>query len=282
MTRVAVLGLGAMGRPIAARLLGAGHDVTVWNRTPGKDEELLAAGARRAATPADAARGAEAAFTIVSDPGALDDVLFGPGGLAEAIEPTATFIDISTVGPTAFLAAAAKLPCPAIDAPVLGSVPHAESGTLTMLVGGQPDVVDRNEELLGVLGTIVRAGRPGSGATLKIAANAAGIAALVGLGEVLSLTDRLGMDPEVVLDGIGAGPLASLVQRWRGRITTPVEETHFSAALARKDLDLVLEEASRVGLELMVPAAAAARYASAIEAGLGRQDFTSVVGAIRS
>jgi 3-hydroxyisobutyrate dehydrogenase len=281
MTRVAVLGLGAMGRPIAMRLLDAGHDVTVWNRSPGKDEQLVAAGARRAATPADAVRDADVALTMLADPRALEDVLFGSNGAGEVLGPNTTWIDMSTMGPTAFLEAAARVQADAIDAPVLGSVPHAEGGTLTILAGGDASVIDRQEELLGVLGTIVRAGPPGSGATLKIAANAAGISALVGLGEVLSLTDRLGMDPEIVLDGIGAGPLASLVQRWRGRITTPVDETHFGAALARKDLELVIEEARRTGVELTVPAAAAERYAAVIEAGNGGDDFTSVVASIR-
>jgi 3-hydroxyisobutyrate dehydrogenase-like beta-hydroxyacid dehydrogenase len=281
MTRVAFLGLGAMGRPMAARLLEAGHDLTVWNRTPGRDEELVAAGATRAETPAAAARDADVAFTMLADPRALDDVLFGPAGAAETLAPTATLIDMSTIGPTAFLAAAARLECDAIDGPVLGSVPHAEAGTLTVLAGGDPEVIDRHEQLLTVLGTIIRAGPSGSGAALKLAANAAGMSALVALGEVLSLTDRIGVDPKVVLDGIGAGPLASLVERWRPRITAPVEEVHFSLALATKDLDLILEEAGRAGVELTVPAAAASRYRHAIEAGRGGADFTATVAFLR-
>lgn len=282
MTRVAVLGLGAMGRPMAARLLGAGHDLTVWNRTAGRDEQLVASGARRAATPADAAREADVAITMVSDPGALDSVLFGPGGVTETIASAATLIDMSTVGPTAFLAAADRLPSNALDAPVLGSVPHAEAGTLTILVGGEPEVVDRNVELLGALGTVVRAGPIGSGATLKLAANAAAISALVGLGEVLSFTDRTGMDPSVVLDGIGAGPLASLVERWRGRITSTVDDVNFTLALASKDLELIVEEAGRAGAELTVPIAAAARFREAIAAGRGGEDFTAVVVHVRA
>jgi 3-hydroxyisobutyrate dehydrogenase/2-hydroxy-3-oxopropionate reductase len=267
---------------MAARLLGAGHDLTVWNRTPGRDEQLVASGARRAGTPADAAREADVAITMVSDPRALDDVLFGPGGVAETIASTATLIDMSTVGPTAFLGAADRLPSDALDAPVLGSVPHAEAGTLTILVGGNPEVVDRNAELLGALGTVVRAGPVGSGATLKLAANAAAISALVGLGEVLSFTDRTGMDPSVVLDGIGAGPLASLIERWRGRITSTVDDVNFTLALASKDLGLIVEEAGRAGAQLTVPVAAAARFEEAIAAGRGGEDFTGVVAHVRA
>lgn len=282
MTRVAFLGLGAMGRPMAARLLGAGHDLTVWNRTPGRDEQLVSSGAHRAATPADAVRDADVAITMLADPQALEEVLFGPGGVAETISPEATLIDMSTMGPTALLSAADRLSANVLDAPVLGSVPHAEAGTLTILAGGDPQDLDRNEELLGVLGTIVRAGASGAGATLKLAANAAAISALVGLGEVLAFTDRTGMDPAVVLDGIGAGPLASLVERWRGRITSSVEDVNFSLALARKDLGLILEEAGRAGIELTLTAAAAARFQEAIEAGQGQADFTSVVAVIRA
>ena len=139
MTAVAVLGLGAMGRAIAARLLGAGHDVRVWNRTPGRDEELVAAGARRAGTAADAVRDAEVVITMVTDPPALEEVLFGPDGAAPAIPPTATLIDMSTVGPTEIASVAERLaPVPVLDAPVLGSVPSVESGTLVILVGRRP------------------------------------------------------------------------------------------------------------------------------------------------
>ena len=114
---------------MAGRLLEAGHSLRVWNRTPGRDEALVAAGASRAATPAEAAQGAAVVITMVADPAALEQVLFGPDGAAETIAPDATLIDMSTVGPTAIRAAAEKLaPVAVLDAPVLGSVPHAQGG----------------------------------------------------------------------------------------------------------------------------------------------------------
>jgi 3-hydroxyisobutyrate dehydrogenase-like beta-hydroxyacid dehydrogenase len=283
MTRVAVLGLGAMGRPMAGRLLDAGHDVRVWNRTPGRGAELVARGAAPTATPAEAVRGAEVAITMVADPPALEAVLFGEQGVAGAIDPSATLVDMSTVGPSAARGAAARLrPAAFVDAPVLGSVPHAEAGTLTLLVGGDPEVVEANAELLSVFGTVVRAGGVGSGAALKLAANAASFSALVGLGEVLGFTDRLGMDPEVVLDGIGMGALASLVERWRARITSPASDAHFRLALARKDLRLLLDEADPAAARLDVPGAAAARFEAAQEAGLGDADFSAIARFVRS
>src|SRR3990170_5656271 len=110
MRRVAFLGLGAMGAPMARRLVDAGHDLRIWNRSPGRDEGLIAAGARRAMTAAEAVRDAEVVITMLADPPALERVLFGPGGASETIAPGSILIDMSTVGPTAIRAAADRLP----------------------------------------------------------------------------------------------------------------------------------------------------------------------------
>ena len=282
MTAVAVLGLGAMGRAIAARLLGAGHDVADWNRTPGRDEELVAAGARRTATPAQAVGDAEVVITMVTDPPALEDVLFGPDGAGPAIPETATLIEMSTVGPTEIASVAERLaPVPVLDAPVLGSVPSVESGTLVILVGGDRDVFDRHADLLSLLGTPIYQGGSGSGAMLKLVNNTAGTAALVAVGELLALTDRAAIDPDVALDSLAAGPLASLIERWRPRLTGEDHASYFRLALARKDLELALDEAERHGIELTVARAAADRGDEAIQAGLGDEDFGAIVRFLR-
>jgi 3-hydroxyisobutyrate dehydrogenase-like beta-hydroxyacid dehydrogenase len=283
VTRVAVLGHGAMGRPMAARLIAAGHDVRAWNRTPGRDADLVAAGARSAATPAEAVADAEVAITRVSDPPALDAVLFGPSGVAETIGADATLIDMSTVGPAAVRSAAERLaPVAVLDAPVFGSGPHAEGGTLTILVGGDEARFARHEDLLGALGTAIHVGPSGAGATVKLAGNAAVSSTLVALGEVLALTDRSGIDAEVVLDALGRGPLASFVERWRDKFLGRVDRVDFRLALARKDVVLALAEARAVGVEATVPAAAAARCDEAIAAGLGDADNSAVVAFLRS
>jgi 3-hydroxyisobutyrate dehydrogenase len=283
VTAVAVLGLGAMGRAIAARLLGEGHDVRVWNRTPGRDEELVAAGARRAATAAHAVGDAEVVITMVTDPSALEDVLFGPDGAASAISPDATLIEMSTVGPTEIASVAEQLaPVPVLDAPVLGSVPSVESGTLVIFVGGEREVFDRHADLLSLLGTPMYLGGSGSGAMLKLVNNAAGTAALVAVGELLALTDRAGIDPDVALDSMAAGPLASLIERWRPRLSGEDHASYFRLALARKDLALAFDEAERNGTELSVARAAADRGDEAIEAGLGDEDFGAIVAFLRS
>ncbi|HEU4354389.1 MAG TPA: NAD(P)-dependent oxidoreductase [Actinomycetota bacterium] len=283
MTRVAFLGLGAMGAPMAGRVLDAGHDLRVWNRTPGRDEDLVARGARRAASPAEAASDAEVVVTMVADPPALEAVLFGPDGVSGAIAPGSIVIDMSTVGPTAIRAAAERLdPVAVIDAPVLGSVPHATAGTLTILAGGEGEVLERCAEVLGAMGTVLHVGPSGAGATIKLANNAAGMSTMACMGEVLALTDRAGLDPEVVLDALAMGPLGSFVDRWRDKLTGREARVDFSLTLARKDLALALAEGSRLGLRLTLPEAAVARCDEAIVAGRGSQDNTALVAEIRS
>ena len=282
MTAVAVLGLGAMGHAVAARLLGAGHRIRVWNRTPGRDEDLVAAGARRAATAAPAVDDAEVVITMVTDPPALEAVLFGPDGAAPAIPENATLIDMSTVGPTEIASVVERLaPVPVLDAPVLGSVPSVESGTLVILAGGDREVFDRHTELLALLGRPIYLGPSGSGALLKLVNNAASTATLVALGELLALTDRFGVGTDVVLQSLEAGPLASLIERWRPRLTSEDQSSYFRLALARKDLAIAFDEAEREGTELRVAGTAAARCDEAIEDGLGDEDFGAIVPFLR-
>jgi 3-hydroxyisobutyrate dehydrogenase-like beta-hydroxyacid dehydrogenase len=282
VSTIAVLGLGAMGSAMAARLLNAGHDLTVWNRTPGRDGGLVSAGARRGETPSDAVRDAEVVVTMLTDPPALEAVLFGPDGAAAAIPETATLIDMSTVGPTAIASVAERLgPVAVLDAPVLGSVPSVESGKLVILAGGDRAVFDRHTELLSILGTPIYLGPSGSGAWLKLVNNAASTATLVALGELLALTDRAGLGIDSVLQGLEAGPLASLIERWRPRLKGEDQASYFRLALARKDLALVFDEAAREGVDLTVAETAAARCDEAIGSGLGDEDFGAIVPFLR-
>jgi 3-hydroxyisobutyrate dehydrogenase len=282
MSAVAVLGLGAMGHALAARLLGAGHDLRVWNRTPGRDDDLVVSGARRSTTSADAVRDAEVVITMVTDPPALEAVLFGPDGAATAIPDAATLIDMSTVGPTEIASVVERVaPVAVLDAPVLGSVPSVESGSLVILAGGDRAVFDRHAELLAIFGRPIYVGPSGSGAMLKLVNNAASIATLVALGELLALTDRTGLGIDAVLQSLEAGPLASLIERWRPRLKGEDQSSYFRLALARKDLAIVFDEAEREGTELAVAQTAAARCDEAIDAGLGDEDFGAIVPFLR-
>jgi 3-hydroxyisobutyrate dehydrogenase len=283
MSRVAFLGLGAMGLPMALRLVESGYDVRHWNRTAGRDEALVTRGADRSTTPAEAARGADTVITMLADPAALEDVLFGPDGVSETIEPSAILIDMSTVGPAPIRAAAVRLGSVAVlDAPVLGSVQHAEAGTLAILVGGERDMLERCADILGAMGTVRHVGPLGAGSLVKLANNATVMATLVCLGEVLALTDRSGLDPDVVLDALGMGLLSSFVDRFRDRLTGRMTKVDFRLALARKDLALALDEATASGLQLTLPEAALFRCDEAIARGRAEQDNTAVVAHIRS
>src|SRR6266702_6556765 len=149
--KVAFLGLGIMGGPMAANLVKAGHDVTVWNRTPGK----TVAGARVAASPAEAAKGCEVVWTCVSDTTAVEHVLFGPKGVAEALAPGMIVADSSTILPSAskeFAARIKKAGADFVDAPVTGSKLGAESGQLVFIVGGEAATLEKLKPLLSAMG----------------------------------------------------------------------------------------------------------------------------------
>src|SRR5258708_4413905 len=175
MTAVAVVGLGAMGSRIAVRLLEAGHEVTVWNRSAGKLSPLVGRGAVAAATPASAASRAELLITMVSDPQALESVTAGQNGIASGARPALTIVEMSTVGPAAIARLASALPggTEVVDAPVVGSLAAAESGSLVIFAGGRGDAVERVMPVLSVLGSTVHVGPLASGAAAKLVANAA-------------------------------------------------------------------------------------------------------------
>jgi 3-hydroxyisobutyrate dehydrogenase-like beta-hydroxyacid dehydrogenase len=164
---------------------------------------------------------------------------------------------------------------------VLGSVPSAESGGPTILVGGERAVFARHEELLAALGTTAYVGASGAAATLKLVVNASATATLAAVGELLSLTDRAGLDQGMVLDGLQMGPLASFIGRWRERLEDRYERPDFPLRLARKDLALVLAEATGAGIDLSTTRAAGARCDQALLAGLADLDVGAVSGSLR-
>jgi 3-hydroxyisobutyrate dehydrogenase-like beta-hydroxyacid dehydrogenase len=283
MTKIAFLGLGQMGEPMARRLLDHGHELTVWNRTRSKADDLAKAGARVADSPADAATGAELAITMLTDPEALEAVLFGPKGLAEGLQDGATVIDMSTVGPGPIKDAAERLPkgVTFLEAPVLGSTPAVEDGSLKVLAGGDEAAVDRWREVLEVFGPVTHIGPLGSGAAMKLVANSALGFAMTGLGEALSLADHLGVDQGTALDILSGGPLGVVIQRTRKQIEANDFPPRFKLALAAKDLALVQEAGTAAGAELRDNAAARSWFDDANRDGLGDLDYPAVIRYIR-
>jgi 3-hydroxyisobutyrate dehydrogenase len=246
--KVAVVGLGAMGSRIARRLADAGHDLTVWNRTPEKAEGLGAV----AATPADAAARSEVVITMVADPAALKAVTEGPGGVAEGSGPETTLIEMSTVGPAAVERLHGVFPGPLLDAPVLGSLSEVESGTLSIFVGGERDLYERWQGLLSELGKPLYVGPSGSGAAAKLVANTILVDLIATLGEAVALGEGLGLERGTVFDVLGRTPLADQAERRRPALESGEFPPRFPLRLARKDADLIAEQ----GLDLRLTEAA--------------------------
>jgi 3-hydroxyisobutyrate dehydrogenase-like beta-hydroxyacid dehydrogenase len=279
MTSVAVIGLGAMGARFAGRFLEAGHEVIVWNRTPEKAEELVSRGASVATNPADAARRAEAVVTVVSDPTALRAVTGGTGGIAAGANASTTVIEMSTVGPRAVRWLETALPpgVSLLDAPVLGSLSEAESGTLLVFVGGPHRLATRWIPLFGTLGSVIVAGPLGSGAAAKLVANATLVGTLTLLGETIALADRLGLSRRLTMDILASTPLGLASKRRRDQLETGDFPLRFRLALARKDAELIREAAEAAHVDARLLAAAATWFAEAEETGLGDRDYSEIL-----
>ena len=279
VTRVAFIGVGAMGGRMARRLLDAGHELTVWNRTPSKVTPLVDAGAASAATPAEAARGAEIVITMVADEAALDAVTEGPEGIAAH---ATTVVEMSTVGPAAVTRLGALLPPGAglLDAPVLGSVSEAEAGTLQIFVGGDEALFERVRPLLSELGSPIHVGPLGAGAAAKLVANLTLLGTLGLLGEALALADGLGLSREATWEVLGGTPLGGQAERRRAAVESGDYPLRFALALARKDADLVADAATAAGLELPLAGAARDWFAEAEAEGWGERDYSAILARI--
>ena len=279
MSAVAVVGLGGMGSRIARRLLDAGHDVVVWNRTPEKADELVARGAAQAATPAEATGRAEAVITMVADPAALRAVVEGPDGIAAGADGDTTVIEMSTVGPKAVAELATKLPpgTGLLDAPVLGSLSEAESGSLAVFVGGPEELVGRWTPLLGALGSPIHVGPLGTGAAAKLVANTTLFGTLSVLGEALALADGLGLSREAAFAVLASTPLAAQAERRRPALESGEYPLRFALSLALKDASLILEAGEAAGVDLRLVDAARRWIAEADEAGWGDRDYSALL-----
>lgn len=277
-----MVGLGAMGSRVAARLLDAGHEVTVWNRSRGRLSQLINRGAAAAATPAEAALRAEVLITMLSDPPALRSVAEGPHGIAAAARPPLTVVEMSTVGQAAVARLASVLPAGTglLDAPVLGSRAEAESGSLVIFMGGPAELAERITPLLTVLGSVIHTGPLGSGAAAKLVANAAVFGTVGVLGETISLAKALGLPPDTAFRVLAATPLAAQAARRRPVIEAGEYAPRFALTLARKDASLINEAAAAAGTGLRLTAAVEAWLADAERAGLGDRDYTAMLHTI--
>ena len=279
MTTVAVIGLGAMGSRMARRLLDHGHEVVVWNRTPARTSDLTEAGAIAVASPAEAARQAEAVITMVADPQALRDVTEGPEGVADGADASTTVIQMSTVHPEALERLRSALPSgvEVLDAPVLGSLSEAESGSLTIFAGGPAPVLERWEPMLSAMGSTLHAGPFGAGTAAKLVANSTLLGVLGVLGEALALGRKLGLPLDVTFDVLALTPLSAQAERRRPAVESGDAPVRFSLALGRKDAELIRDAVSAAGGRLRLGAAVLEWFAEAEEAGWGDRDYSAVL-----
>lgn len=282
MRKVAVVGLGAMGGRMARRLLEAGHEVTVWNRTSARMAALAEFGARPAPSPAAAAGQAEAVITMVSDPDALAAVTAGPDGVLAGLDRKATLIQMATVGVEPVLALASALPAAEqlLDAPVLGSLTEVESGSLTVFAGGAPDLVRHWTPTLSALGTVMHVGPPGAGAAAKLVANSTLFGMLGVLGEALALGEALGLPGGIIFDVLSRTPIAPQAQRRRAPVESGEFPLRFELALAVKDTDLVVQAGQESGADLRLAQAARSWFADAARVGRGGHDYSEVLAHI--
>ena len=279
--RVAVIGLGTMGAPMARHLLAGGHDVTVHNRTRDKELQLAEAGAARAASPADAARNAEAVLTCVSDTPDLEAVLLGPDGAATTLPAGGVVVDCSTVSPSATAELASTLAergIGLVDAPVSGGSEGAERGTLTIFVGGRDDDVAKALPVLEAFGSrITHLGPPGSGQMAK-AVNQVMIAGTYAtVGEGIALAEAAGLPLDRLVEALAGGAAASWVLENRaGNMIKQSYPLGFRVSLHRKDLGIAVDEGRRAGLDLAVSELVAGQEDELVADGYGDEDVSAL------
>jgi 3-hydroxyisobutyrate dehydrogenase len=279
--RVSVIGLGMMGAPMARHLLEAGHEVTVHNRTREREQPLAELGAARAASPAEAAVGAEVLLTCVSDSPDLLEVLFGDGGAAEGLAPGAVVCDCSTISPSATVEAAGRLAergVGLVDAPVSGGSEGAERGTLTIFVGGEPEHVAVARPVLETFSSrITHLGPAGSGQLAK-AVNQVMIAGTYAtVGEGIALAEAAGLPLDTLVEALGQGAAASWVLE--NRAANMIGNSYplgFKVQLHRKDLGIALDEAARLGVRMPVSRLVGDEEDELIADGHGDEDVSAL------
>lgn len=262
MTRIAFIGLGIMGRPMAGHLQAAGHELSVVRHVSPPPEELLAGGAVECATGAEAAARSEVVITVVPDTPDVEEALFAPGGVAEGLRAGTAVIDMSSISPIATKAFAARIAergCDYLDAPVSGGEVGAKAASLTIMAGGTDEAFARALPLFELMGAnVTLVGGVGAGQTCKAANQIIVALTIEAVGEALLFAAKAGVDPARVREALMGGFAGSRILEVHGaRMIERSFEPGFRIALHRKDLGLALEGARELGLSL--PNAAAAR-----------------------
>lgn len=251
--QVGFIGLGIMGGPMALNVLQAGYPLTVWNRTASKAEPLLAEGAVWADSPTEVARRSEVVITIVSDTPNVEEVILGPQGVIHGARPGSVVIDMSTISPHATQRIAARLAekgVEMLDAPVSGGDIGAQEGTLSIMVGGKPEVFEQCLPIFRSMGRrITHVGPNGAGQFTKLVNQIIVVGNTLAMAEGLVFAAKAGLDLEKVLEAVSAGAAGSWMLSNRGpQIIHGDFRPGFTVRLQQKDVRLVLEAAREMGV----------------------------------
>jgi 3-hydroxyisobutyrate dehydrogenase-like beta-hydroxyacid dehydrogenase len=283
MATLGFVGLGAMGSRLARRLLGAGHAVTGYNRTPDKARALEPVGLKAASTPRETAAGASAVFSMVTDDAALRAVALGPDGVVAGLGPGAVLVEMSTVSPAVTREigeAVAARGAAMLDAPVSGSTISVERGEASIAVGGDAAALERVRPWLAVMGPggITHVGALGLAKTMKIATNLGLAVQILAFSEAVLLAEKAGIARATAVEALLKSVVASPMIRYRGPFVVGgmPRDAWFSVGMMQKDLQLALDHGHASGVTLPTTALAQQWLSMARGLGLGERDFATV------
>lgn len=282
--KIGFIGLGAMGKPMAQNLIKAGYDLTVHDLIPQPVEEIISLGAKKAKSPAETAKGVEVIITMLPADDEVKAVALGPGGILDGARRGSVFIDMSSIAPhtSKYVASEAqKKEVKFLDAPVSGGTTGAEKGTLTIMVGGDKDLLDEHRDILLAMGkTIYHVGDVGMGETVKMVNQILVGITMAAIAEAFVIGTKLGADPEMLYRVIRASSGNSFLIDHRvpdyilkGNFTQP----GFAIDLLRKDLGLAIESAKVNKVPVFLTGQAFQYFTLASAEGLGKKDMSAVI-----
>jgi 3-hydroxyisobutyrate dehydrogenase-like beta-hydroxyacid dehydrogenase len=278
VAEVGYVGLGVMGRSIVQRLLAAGHDVTVWNRTREKAEPVLAEGARWADSPREVAAAGGLVFTMVTNTAAVRAVSEGEDGILAGLSRGSIYVDMSTASPANTRALAervAAIGASMLDSPVSGTAVTVDQGKAALMVGGEADVFARAKPVLEAIGPkVIHVGPSGSAVTMKIAVNLSLAVQMLAFSEGVLLAEKSGIPREKAVEVMLASVIASPMVAYRGPLVLGhPEEVWFDCHMMQKDLNLALELGQQLEVPLPTTAATNELLTAANGLGIGERDF---------
>lgn len=282
-TRLGYIGLGLMGGPMAQRLVSAGYPLAVWNRSADKLAALAEAGAIQAASPRAVAEQSDIVFTCLTDTDAVEAVVFGPGGIAEAASADKVLVDFSSMRPDKAKAFATRLRGETgmgwIDAPVSGGVPGATNGTLTVMAGGSAVDFARVEPVVAHLaGRFTLMGENGAGQSTKLINQMIVGAGLALMAECCQFAEDAGIDPAKLPQALAGGRADSpILQQFLPRMAARDRDVQGRVAIMVKDLNTVMESARQLGTSLPLTGLAAEIHKLLVKQGLGDADNAATI-----